>query len=65
MIDYSIQSKCYKIWDFESWKLIVSRDVTFDESYVSRNVTGINLDRTESSNVASPGNGRHGGVRSG
>ena len=29
---YSTQSKGYEIWDLESNKLIVSRDVTFDES---------------------------------
>jgi len=23
--------KCYKLWDSEDWKIVLSRDVTFDE----------------------------------
>lgn len=55
MMGYSTQSKGYKIWDIESAKMIISRDVTFIESSVGPATAVIpDLDST-SSNVVVPG----------
>ena len=35
MMGYSTQSKGYEIWDVDSPKLVVSRDVVFNESSVN------------------------------
>ncbi len=55
MMGYSTQSKGYKIWDIESSKLLVSRDVTFDENSVSENSIPIAGKDLESSNFADQG----------
>ncbi len=57
MMGYSSQSKGYKIWDVETSKLIVSRDVTFSESAVDPTSTIISDTAEHSSNVAVPGGG--------
>ena len=51
----STQSKGYKIQDLKASKLIVSRDVNFDESYVRQNNVDISTGDDQSSNVVSPG----------
>ncbi len=55
MMGYSSQSKGYKILDLESSTLIVSRDVTFDESSVDSPTTEISDKDGNASNVAIPG----------
>ena len=42
---YSTQNKGYKVWDVNSSTLVVSRDVTFDESSIKR--TAVQLPTTE------------------
>ncbi len=55
MMGYSTQSKGYRIWDIETSKLIVSRDVTFLESSVDPTSIEISQRIEDSSNVAVPG----------
>ncbi len=55
MMSYSRQSKVYKIWDMESSKLIVSRDVTFAESAVHHTTITIPHEDSKPRNVAVPG----------
>ncbi len=55
MMGYSTQSKGYKIWDTESTKLIVSRDVTFNEKSVEPTGIDLPINEESSSNVADPG----------
>ena len=58
IMGYSTQSKGYKIWDIESSKLVVSRDVTFDESSVDPPEIDVQPDEITDSNVADPGRAR-------
>ncbi len=55
MMGYSSMSKGYKIWDIESSKLVISRDVTFDEVSTTSWTTEMNIDNPQSINVAGPG----------
>ena len=55
MMGYSNQSKGYKIWDIEASKLIISRDVTFDERSVESLAIDIPTSDATGSNVAVPG----------
>ena len=52
---YSTQSKGYKIWDLESSKLIVSRDVTFDEFSTNFSEKQIEISEDGPVNDAVPG----------
>ena len=52
---YSTQSKGYKIWDTESSKLVVSRDVIIDEYSVNPPEVDIQPNAITDSNVADPG----------
>ena len=54
MMGYFYQSKGYKIWDVESSKLVVSRDVTFNESSVHSLEVQIQTNEVTDSNVAGP-----------
>ena len=51
----STQSKGYKVWDVESSKLFVSRDVVFNESSVDSLGIDIQPNQVSDSNVAGPG----------
>ncbi len=53
MIGYSSMSKGYKTWDLESSKLIVIRNVTFDESSVDTSEIFLSIGIL--GNVADPG----------
>ena len=55
MMGYSTQSKGYEIWDAESSKLVVSRDVIFNESSVNSLEVQIQANEVTDSNVAGPG----------
>ncbi len=55
MLGYSTQSKGYKIWDIESETVVVSRDVTFEESSMEIPEVQIPLSEDHSSNVDVPG----------
>ena len=55
MMGCSTQSKGYKIWDVESSKLVVSRDVEFNESSVNSLEVQIQTNEVTDSNVAGPG----------
>ena len=55
MMGYSSQSKGYKIWDIESSKLVVSRDVIFNEYSVDPLQVHVPTNAVTDSNVASPG----------
>ena len=55
MMGYSTQSKGYKVWDVESSKLVVSRDVVFNESSVDSLGIDIQPNEVSDSNVAGPG----------
>ncbi len=55
MMGYSNQSKAYKVWDVESSKMIVSRDVIFDEALTDRTCIDIPTNAVKPSNVATPG----------
>ena len=52
---FSTQSKGYKFWDLESNKIVVSRDVTFDESSTNSSVTQFEISEDNSGNDAVPG----------
>ncbi len=52
---YSTQGKGYKTWDIESSKLIVSRDLTFDESSLDAPGIEIHTNSRQPSNLAVPG----------
>ena len=62
MMGYSTQSKGYNIWDIESSKLIVSRDVIFNESSVNPLDVHVPTNTVEDSNVAAPGGERDNNV---
>ena len=55
MIGCSTRSKGYKIWDVESSKLAVSRDVMFNEPSVSPPEACIQSNAVMDCNVADPG----------
>ncbi len=55
MMGYSTQSKGYKIWDIESARMIVSRDVTFNEQSVGPSGIELPLNGENSSNIVDPG----------
>ncbi len=55
MLGYSTQSKGYKIWDVVSQTIVVSRDVTFDESSMDNPEVQIPPSDDHSSNVDVPG----------
>ena len=55
MIGYSTQSKGYKIWNTETSKLVVSRDVTFDESSVDPNTIEVTVTEEDNNNIVVPG----------
>ena len=58
MMSYSIQSKGYKIWDIESSKLVVSRDVIFNEPSVNSLELHVSTNTVTDTNVAAPGGER-------
>ena len=51
-VGYTLQSKGYKLWDIESRKCVLSRDVTFREE-AEEDSSKINVDVTSSENSAS------------
>ena len=55
MMGYSTKSKGYKICDADSSKLVVSRDVTFNESSVNPPEVHIQSNEVTDSNVADSG----------
>ena len=58
MMGYSTQSKGCKIWDIESSKLVVSRDLIFDESSVNPPQVHIQPNEVTDSNLVDTGRGR-------
>ena len=55
MMGYSTQNKGYKVWDTNSSTLVVSRDVTFDESSIKTTVVQLPTTEDDPSNVVVPG----------
>ena len=33
-LGFKREMKGYKLWDSEDWKIVLSRDITFDESFI-------------------------------
>ncbi len=59
MMGYSNQSKGYKIWDIESSKLVVSRDVSFAETSTHHPSVDISSTDGNSGNIVDPGGNRN------
>ena len=55
MMVYSTQSKGYKIWDVESSKLVISRNIIFNEPSVNSLEVQIQTNEVTNSNVAGTG----------
>ena len=62
MMGYSNQSKGYKVWDIEGSKLVVSRDVIFNESSVNPQEVHVPTSTVTDSNFAAPGGERDNNV---
>ena len=54
----SAQNKGYKIWDTNSLTLVVSRDVTFDESSIKKTIVQLPTTDDNKINVVVPGGER-------
>ena len=55
MMGYSTQTKGYKIWNTETSRLVVSRDVTFDESSVDPETIVLTVTEEDINNIVVPG----------